>query len=110
MERSSELIQMLERKPELKKYLFIRGFLLTNRLLDTDHFPFYSNWNIVKLGNFYAYTHNTLKLHYIKRTSKQGDCFFILLYLLKTFLIFRLNSLLFYLLVVLIVYLYLFVL
>ncbi len=78
MDDYAKLIGMLEEKPELRQYLFIRAFLLTDKVLDLDSFPFYGNWNYVKLGRYYAYTHNTLKLHYVKKTVDKEDRFFIL--------------------------------
>ena len=41
----NELIAMLEKNPDLKQYLFIRGFLITNKRIDNlSEFPFYGNW------------------------------------------------------------------
>lgn len=65
-----DLKQQLENKPEFQKHLFEKGFLIT----DIDYskymnrYPFYNNWIISKIGNFYFYTHKTLDLH-IKRLN-----------------------------------------
>ena len=40
--KRAEFINMLEKNPQLKKDLFIRGFLITDkRIKDTSTFPFY---------------------------------------------------------------------
>ena len=78
MDDIAKLIGMLEEKPELKQYLFIRGFLLTDKVLNMDGFPFYGNWNCVKLGQYYACIHNTLKLHFVYKIIDGEDYYFIL--------------------------------
>lgn len=55
----NELKSVLDNRNDLQKYLFCRGFLLTNRDLDTEPYPFYGNWNRTDLGYGYkAYIHN----------------------------------------------------
>lgn len=42
--KKREFLAMLDRHPDLKKDLFIRGFLITSKKIDnTDEFPFYGN-------------------------------------------------------------------
>ena len=54
---------VLEDKLYLQQYLFVRGFLLTNRDLDTKVFPFCGNWNAQPLrGGYYAYVHKWQKV------------------------------------------------
>ena len=41
----NEIKQMLDNHGHLQEYLFVRGFLLTDRDdLDLQAFPFYGNW------------------------------------------------------------------
>lgn len=56
---NTELIKLLKPHKELQKYLFVRGFLLTNRDdLDLNEFPFYGNWTREAMGNgYFAYIH-----------------------------------------------------
>ena len=57
------LTQMLETRKDLQKYLFIRGFLLSNKKLDLSSFPFYGHWNSISIGQYFAYTHELQKVH-----------------------------------------------
>ncbi len=66
----------IENKEEYKKYLFIRGFLLTDRDdIDIKAFPFYQNWNKTTIGgSYFAYT------HYLQHVYSYDDgerCFFL---------------------------------
>lgn len=50
---------MLNAHPELKKDLFIRGFLITScKLNNLDNFPFFGNWNSFSYGKYNFYWHN----------------------------------------------------
>ena len=41
----TEFKKALENRPDLQKFLFIRGFLITDREIeDMSGFPFYGNW------------------------------------------------------------------
>lgn len=55
-----EMKALLNEREDLQKFLFIRGFLITNRALKLDEFPFYGNWKVNKMekGEFYYYTHS----------------------------------------------------
>lgn len=68
--------QKFNNMPEVNKYLFVRGFLLsTNNDLNLSAFPFYNNWNKTEIyDGFYAYTHNLQKVHYVEI---DGKVFFI---------------------------------
>ena len=51
--------EVLEQNADLQQFLFIRGFLATNRNdLDMDDFPFYGNWEMIKLQDMFFYKHN----------------------------------------------------
>ena len=54
--------QMIENREDLQKYLFIRGFLLTDEEVDLSVFPFYGHWNKTKIGSYFAYTHELQKI------------------------------------------------
>ena len=57
-----KLKEMLDRRPELRPYLFCRGFLVTDQELDTNDFPFYGNWTETAIrGTYRAYTHKLIK-------------------------------------------------
>lgn len=58
----TELKSILDQRPDLRPYLFCRGFLVTNQKLDTSGYPFYENWNeTVIRGKYRAYTHKLQK-------------------------------------------------
>ena len=63
-----DLKQQLKNKPEFKKYLFKRGFLITDYELSgsLSEYPFYGNWNTEKIGDFFFYTHKSLDIFVIK--------------------------------------------
>ena len=44
-------MEELKIKDNLKKFLFIRGFVLTNKNLDLKVFPFYNNWEKTELNH-----------------------------------------------------------
>lgn len=47
----TEFLQELNNRVDLQKYLFIRGFLITDQeFSDLSVFPFYGNWNVEKRG------------------------------------------------------------
>ena len=67
--------EVLENNPELKPDLFIRGFLITDKQLATDAFPFYSNWITEKHGKYYFMAHFLTGMHIIE---KHGSIFFLM--------------------------------
>lgn len=71
-----DVVKNLNNTPEINKYLFVRGFLLsTNKDLDLTSFPFYNNWNVTEIcDGYYAYTHKLQKVHYV---NVNGKVFFI---------------------------------
>lgn len=53
-----QLIKVLDEKAENRKFLFIRGFLVSNKEVEgTDSFPFYGTWNHQERQGFHFYTH-----------------------------------------------------
>lgn len=73
---NNDFVTMIEKHEELQQYLFVRGFILTNRNdLDLQKFPFLGKWNKNDLSNgFYAYTHMLQSVHSIE---VNGKIFFI---------------------------------
>lgn len=70
------LKQTLDNKTSLQKFLFIRGFLITNKDIDNlDAFPFYGNWKKEKHGSFYYMAHNLTGMHIYE---SDGKVFFIM--------------------------------
>ncbi len=52
------LQEELKQKPHLRKFLFIRGFLLTqNAEIRGEAFPLYGAWNHAELSGFHIWTH-----------------------------------------------------
>lgn len=64
------LKQQLDNKPELQKHLFEKGFLITDNDFSNciNTYPFYGNWVIHRIGNYYFYTYKTLDL-FIKESN-----------------------------------------
>lgn len=57
--KRTEFINMLEQNPELKKDLFIRGFLITDKKIEnTSEFPFYGNWRVQESSGYYFMAHD----------------------------------------------------
>lgn len=65
-----DLKQQLKNKPEFQKYLFERGFLITDHELSgsLSGYPFYGNWNTEKLGDYYFYINKSLDF-YVKEAN-----------------------------------------
>ena len=54
-----------DKKPDLQKFLFIRGFLITDKKIENlEAFPFYGNWNETQRDGYYFYTHNKTSVHF----------------------------------------------
>ncbi len=55
----TDLKNMINSRPEVAKYLFVRGFMLSTKAdIDLTIFPFCNNWNKKEIANgIYAYTH-----------------------------------------------------
>lgn len=72
---SSNIKEVLSIHPELKKDLFIRGFLITDKKLDTTDFPFYGNWKVEEHQGYYFMAHEKTGMHILDKGDK---CFFIM--------------------------------
>ncbi|MEE0061476.1 MAG: asparagine synthase-related protein [Acutalibacteraceae bacterium] len=71
-----QLDKLLQGHKDLQKYLFVRGFLFTNRDdLDLNKFPFYGNWTKEAMGNgYFAYVHCMQKGYWVE---KDENIFFL---------------------------------
>ena len=71
-----EFNKFIDNEKDFQKYLFVRGFLLTNdNDLNLAEFPFYGNWVKQPLtDNFVAYTHFQQKVSFVE---KNGVVFFL---------------------------------
>ena len=59
------LKEALDQRSELQKFLFIRGFLVSDKKIENlNEFPFYDNWNEVQKDGYYFYTHNKASVHF----------------------------------------------
>ncbi len=65
-----DLISLLDKRPDLRDYLFCRGFLLTDAKVDIHSFPFYGNWNTTQIGHYFAYTHRLQKVTVVERVGR----------------------------------------
>ena len=52
----------LDHRPDLRKYLFCRGFLITDQRQDITVYPFYGNWTETAVHELWVYAHNQQKL------------------------------------------------
>lgn len=71
-----ELIQ----KPHLRKFLFIRGFLVTEcQDVSGEGFPFYGNWNHRELAGYHFWLHPLTGFHSVTLEGKTafllGHCY-----------------------------------
>lgn len=75
--KKTEFIKMLEQNPELKKDLFIRGFLITDKKFNNlSEFPFYGNWSVKESSGYFFMAHNLTGIHLY--TTDIGNTFFIM--------------------------------
>lgn len=62
---------ILEENNDLQQFLFIRGFLATNRNdIDTSGFPFYGNWEQITLQNVRFYKHKKTGFYFYEEGDK----------------------------------------
>lgn len=67
---------IMEQHEELRKYLFIRGFLITNdKEISADGFPFYNSWHKTDLNGMCFWTHPLTGFHFYENN---GATFFLL--------------------------------
>lgn len=72
-----DFIKLVDSHPELKKDVFIRGFLITDKkITDMSLFPFYENWNTEEHCGYYFMAHQLTGMHVY--TDQQGRAFFLM--------------------------------
>ena len=54
----NNLKSALDIQKNLQKFLYIRGYLITDyKNIIKNEYPFYNNWNEIEIGNYYGYIH-----------------------------------------------------
>ena len=53
----AQILQLTEKSDYLKSKIFCRGFLITDRDIDVESYPFYGNWHKTEVGNYTVMTH-----------------------------------------------------
>ena len=62
-----EIKQVIETNEDLKKFLFIRGFVVTdNAELNVDGFPFYGQWKHNEIDGIHFWTHPLTGFHFVR--------------------------------------------
>lgn len=75
--KKAEFINMLDKNPKLKKDLFIRGFLITDKKIDNlSDFPFYGYWKVKEVSGYYFMVHQLMGMHVYE--SNNGELFFLI--------------------------------
>ena len=59
---NSILKEELNDRPGLQRYLFCRGFLITDSAVRLEEYPFYDNWTRYDIRGYHAYVHNLQKI------------------------------------------------
>lgn len=73
---TEKITQILEKHPDLKSDLFIRGFLITTKKIENlDKFPFYNNWSQKQCGKLYLLKHSLANIY--THTNNKNLTFFI---------------------------------
>ena len=72
-----EISAVLDRIPEFKEFLYIRGFIITDDKISLNNsYPFYDNWKENSLGNsLYIYTNNNTQVF---THTDNGEIFFLI--------------------------------
>ena len=70
------LKNILNKREDLQKFLFIRGFLIADKeITNTSEVPFYNNWRKEKHGEYWYMAHNLTGMHIYN--SEDGKVFFL---------------------------------
>ncbi len=78
-ERTAKLMEILDGRQDLRRYLFRRGFLLTDDPdIRFDAFPFYGQWQVQQAGGYSMAFHPDLKPHAVRRPVQGKETWFIL--------------------------------
>ena len=72
-----EFMKLMEKYEELKKDLFIRGFLITDTCMENlEDFPFYGTWRVEKHDKYYFMAHALTGMHIYE--NNEGKIFFLM--------------------------------
>lgn len=66
---------ILEKNEDLRKFLFIRGFVVTSADICGEGYPFYNQWECFDAGDYHFWTHPLTGIHVVEYAGKY---FFIL--------------------------------
>lgn len=67
------LKKLLDEKPNIRKHLFEKGFLITDADIEnTEKYPFYNNWTKTVIGNYNFLVYNSSKLYTHSIDGKVG--------------------------------------
>lgn len=74
-ELTQRVKSILDKKPSLRQYLFVRGFLMTSKAQQEQEYPFYGAWMHTEFCGYHFYIHPDQKLHIASGTER--CCFLI---------------------------------
>lgn len=57
MSNKKQLMAVLDAKPHLRKYLFMRGYLMTTQVQVQQGYPFYDSWRHYSFDKYHVYVH-----------------------------------------------------
>lgn len=62
---------ILKNKSHLQKLLFRRGYLFSSKKInETGNFPFYKNWSVTNIDNYYLYLHHDQEKYIVTRNNR----------------------------------------
>ncbi len=68
---NTQFLEVLNQNSELKKDLFIRGFLISREKIDgLEDFPFYGNWKVKEVGGYFFMAHELTGMHILEEDGK----------------------------------------
>ena len=77
--KKSEFIKALDAKPEIRKHIFEKGYLIVNKGKISEsrlsNYPFYNNWNKTVIGDFDFFVYDSVDLF---RYEHDGKTFFLI--------------------------------
>ena len=74
-ELTQRVKSILDEKPALRQYLFVRGFLMSSKAQKEQGYPFYGAWTHTEFSGYHFYVHPEQKLHIVSGTER--SCFLI---------------------------------
>lgn len=70
---TAEIIQLIQDDAYLRSKLYCRGYLVTNRPVQTDAYPFYGAWSLNRLGPYQILTHPLCGC-FLEKRGNDGLC------------------------------------